>query len=75
MGANQIDKVSRQKNGAPLHYILQNCKHPYLNIKFRHTSTQEVENIIKTLKTKNAQGYNEIKIKILKWLAPFISSS
>ena len=72
MGANQIDKVSQLKNGAPLHYILKNCKHPYPNIKFRYTLTQEIEKIIKSLKTKNTQGYDEISIKILKWCACFI---
>jgi hypothetical protein len=40
----------------------------------RYTSTAETERIIKSLKTKNAQGYDEISIKILKWSAPFISS-
>jgi len=72
MGANQIDNMSRLKNGAPLHYILKNCKHPYPNIKFRYTLTQEIEKIIKSLKTKNTQGYDEISIKILKWCACFI---
>jgi len=43
-------------------------------MKFRYTSTEEVEKIIKPLKTKNAHGYDEISIKILKWSAPFISS-
>jgi hypothetical protein len=37
MGAKQIDGVSQLKNGAPLHYILQNCRHSYPNIKFRYT--------------------------------------
>jgi hypothetical protein len=40
MGANQIDKMSQLKNGAPLHYILRNCRYPYPNIKFRYTSTK-----------------------------------
>jgi Notch-like protein len=74
MGENQIDKMSQLKKGAPLHYILQNCRYPYPDIKFRYTSTKEIEKIIKSLKTKNAHGYNEISIKILKWSAPFISS-
>jgi hypothetical protein len=52
MDANQIDKVSQLKNGAPLHYILQNCRHSSPNIKFRYTSTDETEKIIKSLKTK-----------------------
>jgi len=39
-----------------------------------YTSTEEIDKIIKSLKTKNARGYNEISIKILKLSAPFISS-
>jgi len=50
MGANQIDKASRLKNGAPLHYMLQNVRHSYPNIKFMYTSTKEIEKIIKSLK-------------------------
>ena len=73
-GANEIDKLSQLKNRAPLHYILQNCTYSYPNIKFRYTSTEEREKFTKSLKTKNAHGYNEISIKILKCSAPFISS-
>ena len=51
MGANQTDKLSQLKNREP---ILQNCRYPYPNIKFRYTSTEETEKIIKSLKTKNA---------------------
>jgi len=73
MTTNQIDQLSQIKNGAPLRNSLQSCRQPYNNIKFRYTSTEEIERIIKSLKTKNSQGYDEISIKILKWSAPFIS--
>ena len=66
--------MSQIQNGETLHHILQNCRHSYPNIKFRYTSTKEVEKMIKSLKTKNAQGYDEISVKILKQSAPFISS-
>jgi len=33
MGANQIDKMSKLKSGALLHYMLQNCRHSYPNIE------------------------------------------
>jgi hypothetical protein len=39
-----------------------NCRYPYPNIIFRYTSTEEIEKIIKSLKTKNAHGYDEISI-------------
>jgi hypothetical protein len=47
---------------------------PYPSVRFNYTSTSEVENIIKALKPKDAKGYDEIPIKVLKWCTPFISS-
>jgi hypothetical protein len=64
--------MSHLKSGAPFHNTLQRCMLPYASIKFRYISTEEIERTIKLLKTKNAQGYDEISIKILKWSAPFI---
>ena len=43
-------------------------------MRFNFTSTKEVEHIIKSLKPKDAKGYNEIPTKVLKWRAPHISS-
>lgn len=74
MEANHIDKRNQRQYGTTLHHALQNCEHLYPSIKARYTSTKEVEKIIKSLKTTNAQGYDEISVKILKWSAPFISS-
>ena len=62
------------QNGTTLDHALRHCKQVYPRIKFRHTSTKEIEMIIKTLKTTDAQGYDKICVKILKWSAPFISS-
>jgi hypothetical protein len=36
------------------------------NIKLQSTTTEETENIIKSLKPKNTYGYDEIPINILK---------
>jgi hypothetical protein len=74
METNHIDKISQIQNGETLHHILGNSRHSYPNIKFRYTSTKEVETIIKSLKTKNAQGYDDISVKVLQLSAPFISS-
>ena len=46
----------------------------YPSIQFKYTSTSEVEKIIKALKPKDAKGYDDIPVKVLKWCAPFISS-
>ena len=54
--------------------LLSNRLTSYPNILLKYTSTSEVENIIKALKPKDAKGYDEIPIKVLKWCAPFISS-
>jgi hypothetical protein len=44
--SNRMDKKTQ---------ILPNSRHSYHNIKFRYTSTKEIEETIKPLKTKNAQ--------------------
>jgi hypothetical protein len=71
---NHIDKTDLLQNGTTLDHALRNCDQMYPSIKFRYTSTKEIEKIINLLKTTNAQGYDEISVKILKWSAPFISS-
>ena len=47
-------------------YLFNSFKHPFPNIQWFYTATGEIENIIKSPKTKNSCGYNEIPIKILK---------
>ena len=70
MTANQTDQLSRLNNNIPVRTTLQKGQQSYTNIKFRYTSTDEIERIIKSLKIKNSQGYDEISTKILKWSAP-----
>ena len=43
-------------------------------INFKNTSSEEIENIIRSLRSKESCGYEEISTKILKISAPFISS-
>jgi len=38
------------------------------------TTMKEIEQIVKSLKTKNSYGYNKISTKILKISSPFIRS-
>jgi hypothetical protein len=47
---------------------------PYPSMESKYTSTKEIERIIKSLKTKNSYGYDEIFTKILKLNGPFVSS-
>jgi hypothetical protein len=46
----------------------------YPRIKYNNISTQEVGKIIKSLKTKNSYGYDEVSVKVLKWSSSFIVS-
>jgi Notch-like protein len=47
---------------------------PYPSMECKYTTTQEIEQIIKSLKLKNSYGYDEISTKILKISCPFLSS-
>jgi len=47
---------------------------PYPNMECNCTTVKEIEQIIKSLKSKNSHGYDEISTKILKISCPFIRS-
>jgi hypothetical protein len=47
---------------------------PFPNIIFDHTTTSEIEKIIKSLKSRNSSGYDKISFKILKLSSSFIAS-
>ena len=70
-----MDKMNLTHNVTTLDKAIRNSsKQLYPIIQFKHTSSKETEKIIKSLKTTNSQGFDEISAKILKWSAPFISS-
>jgi hypothetical protein len=58
----------------PINYLTNSFRKPFTKISWQYASTYEVENIIKSLKTKNACGYDEISNRITKSSAPFIIS-
>jgi Notch-like protein len=45
----------------------------YTTFQSKPATTTEIETIIKTLKSKNSYGYDEISTELLKITAPFIS--
>ena len=47
---------------------------PYPSMECKFTTTKETEHTIKSLKTQNSYGYDEISTTILKISCPFISS-
>jgi hypothetical protein len=67
-------KSHKLDNTITLHYLLQSFNTPFPNINLKFLSSKEVENIIKSFKTKNSAGYDEISTKLLKISSPFISS-
>jgi hypothetical protein len=66
--------VGNKNSGDPICYRLQTLNNPFTNIRFNHTSTKEMDKIMKSLKTVNSYGYDEVYTKILKMSSPFISS-
>jgi len=74
---NAIDNMSVNNSmtmNATLNYFYQVLTRPFPHIKLTPVSTREISEIIKSLKWKNAHGYDEIPIKILKISLPFIIS-
>ena len=56
------------------HFTLNKPTRIFPKIDFKNISSEEIENIIRSLRSKESCGYEEISIKILKISAPFISS-
>jgi hypothetical protein len=49
-------------------------KQSFTDINMKNTTNNEIEKIIKELKSKKSYGYDEIMTKILKICSPFIVS-
>jgi hypothetical protein len=52
---------------------LQTFTNPFPNIKIKSLSTKEVENIVKSLNSKNSYGYDEISTKVLRMSSPLLA--
>ena len=57
-----------------LNYLFEVFKHPFPNINMTPVTNKEIKDIIKSLKWKKSQGYDEIPQNILKISMPFILS-
>jgi hypothetical protein len=68
------DKPNGEKKLNPIDYLVHNYHNTCPTISWHNTTTHEIEKIIKSLKTKDSIGYEEITTKILKLSAPYISS-
>ena len=64
--------IKNMENTTPIHHLLQCFKCTFPNFKLKLSSSWEVKNIIKSLKTKNSHGYDKISTKLQKISSPFI---
>jgi hypothetical protein len=72
---NKIQSIQDvNSNLSSIKYLLNAFKKPFPQVEFNYASRQEIEKIIKSLKSPNSYGYDEISFKILKESSPFISS-
>jgi hypothetical protein len=58
----------------PINYLANSFRRLFAKISWQYASTYEIEKIIKSIKTKNTCGYDEISSRIIKLTAPFIIS-
>jgi hypothetical protein len=58
----------------PITYLSSSFRRLFSKMSWQYTSTYEIEKIIKSLRTKNTCGYDEISNRIIKLSAPFIIS-
>jgi len=54
--------------------LITDFNNTFSSINWKYATTNEINKIIKSLRTKTSYGYYEIPIKILKLSAPFIIS-
>jgi hypothetical protein len=69
----RLNRQSYDTHNTLNHYVWNKPHKAPTNISFKNTSAKEIENIIRSLKTKESYGYDEITTKILKISASFIS--
>jgi hypothetical protein len=50
----------------PINYIVNAFSRPFNKINGKYATSYEIEKIIRSLKTKNSSGYDEISNKIIK---------
>ena len=66
--------TSTPNNVRPLNYLKQIFARPLPRINLTPTTTKEITEIVKSLKSTNSHGYDEIPTKVLKLRLPFIIS-
>ena len=70
IGNIKKDNNDHKENLNPSNYLIYNFNSTFPRINWTYATTYEIVKIIKSLKTKNSCGYEEILIKILKFSTP-----
>jgi len=68
------NKHTNIKEPNPISYLINSFHQPFPKMSWHYAPTYEIEKIIKSLKSKNTSGYDEISTQILKLSAPYITS-
>jgi hypothetical protein len=71
---NQMQSSTPTSVSDSLNYLFEVFKYPFPNINMTPVTNKELKDIIKSLKWKNSEGYDEIPQNILKISMPFILS-
>ena len=71
---NNLINYDNDNMDSHTHFMEEAFTKPYPSMECKYTTPKENEQIIKSLKTKNSYGYDEVSTKILKISCPFISS-
>ena len=69
---NSDNKHIHRSMTNPINCLTNNFRRPFPKISWQYASTYEIEKIIKSLRTKNTCGYNEISNRIITQTAPCI---
>jgi Notch-like protein len=69
------NKQGHNINKNPNYYLLNRFHKPFPSIKFKNTSSKEIEKIINSLKIKASSGFDVVSTKIPKISAFFFISS
>jgi hypothetical protein len=68
------NKHTNTKEPNPIRYLINSFHRPFPKMSWHYASFHKIEKIIKSLKSKNTGGYEEISNHILKLSTPYIIS-
>jgi hypothetical protein len=66
INGNNLDNMRHKNSSSTYRYLEQSNGNDYSSMVFIPFSTKEIISIIKSLKTKNSSGYDEVSTKLFK---------